>query len=153
MDMFLSDSDSADGFKTITERYKGSASRCARLLVLGVLAYGIVDTAADNTIIGKSHFRKVVTVAWLKKRNLEQADKILRNHDQLTSSWMDVRNSQLHLAIRKCPHKSTLSWMQQRCLSIIGHCELHCIIQQLRNGEEVARPMSSLKPLSTPQQI
>ena len=62
----LSDSDSDDGVKTITVRDEGSASRYAPVLVQGVPAYGIVDTAADITIIGGSLFRKVATVAQFK---------------------------------------------------------------------------------------
>jgi len=43
------------------------------------------------------------------------ADKILRNYDQRPfNTW----NSKLHLVIRKCPHKSTFSWMlQTNCCS------------------------------------
>ena len=75
-----------DGVKTITVRDEGSASRYAPVLVQGVPAYGIVDTAADITIIGGSLFRKVATVARLKKRNLKPADIIMISD---CSSWMD----------------------------------------------------------------
>ena len=46
------------------------AVKCVPVLVLGVPAYGIVDTAADITIIGGRLFHKVASVARLKKRNL-----------------------------------------------------------------------------------
>ena len=80
MDTLLSDSDY--GVKIITVRDEGSASRCAPVLVQGVPVYGIVETTADITIIAGSLFRKVATVARLKKKNLKPADKIPCNYDQ-----------------------------------------------------------------------
>ena len=48
----------------------------------GVPAYGIVDTAANIMIIGGKIFKKVASVACLKKKNLKPADKIPRAYDQ-----------------------------------------------------------------------
>jgi len=53
-----------------------------RVLIQGVPAYGIIDTAADITIIGGQLFRKVVSVAHLKKKHLKPPDKTPRNYDQ-----------------------------------------------------------------------
>ena len=83
MDILYSSSDSDNGdVKTIRVQDEGSKPRCARVLVQGVPAYGIVDTAADITIIGGNLFRKVASVAHLKKKNLKPADKIPRAYDQ-----------------------------------------------------------------------
>ena len=53
-----------------------------RVLIQGVPVYGIIDTAADITIIGDQLFRKVASVARLKKKHLKPADKTPRNYDQ-----------------------------------------------------------------------
>ena len=58
MDLLFSDSD--DEVKTIRVRDEGSAAKCVPVLVQGVPAYGIVDTAADITIIGGNF-----SVRWL----------------------------------------------------------------------------------------
>ena len=63
MDLLFSDSD--------------DEAKCVPVLVQGVPAYGIVDSAADITIIGGRPFRKVASEAWLKKRNLKPSDKSL----------------------------------------------------------------------------
>jgi len=80
MDLLFSDSD--DEVKTIRVRDKGSAAKCVPVLVQGVPAYGIVDTAADITIIGGRLFSKVASVARLRKKNLKPSDKTPRNYDQ-----------------------------------------------------------------------
>ena len=83
MDILFSSSDSDSGdVRVIRVQDKGSKPRCARVLVQGVPAYGIVDTAADITIIGGNLFRTVASVARLKKKNLKPADKIPRVYDQ-----------------------------------------------------------------------
>lgn len=48
----------------------------------GVLAYDIVDSSADITIIGGNLFCKVVAAAQLKKRDLKKPDRTPQNYDQ-----------------------------------------------------------------------
>ena len=50
----------------------------------GVPAYGFIDTGADITIIGGKLFKKVATIARLKKRHFKKADKIPKTYDQKT---------------------------------------------------------------------
>ena len=45
-------------------------------------AYGLIDSGADITIIGGSLFKKVATVARLKKKNFKKADRVPRTYDQ-----------------------------------------------------------------------
>ena len=49
--------------------------------VQGVLLKGVVDISSDLTIMGKEAFKKVATVAKLKKRDLHPADKKAYNYD------------------------------------------------------------------------
>ena len=63
---------------------KGSISQCVKVQVQGVPAYGLLDTGADITIIGGRLFKRVATVARLKKPNLKKADKTPRTYDQKT---------------------------------------------------------------------
>ena len=59
----------------------GSCSQLARVDVYGVPADGIVDTAADITIMGGKLFALVATVAKLRKRNFRKPDNVPRNYD------------------------------------------------------------------------
>ena len=96
-------------------------------------------------------------MARLKKRNLKPADKILCNYDQqpfkldgrmeLTIAFGDKEMStQVYIKL-DAADQLLLSDSVCRLLDIVTY-----IIQQWRNGEKVARPMSSLKLLLTPQQ-
>jgi len=83
LQLLYSDSeDSDESVNTIRVSDKGSFPQCVRVLIQGVPAYGIIDTAADITIIGGQLFRKVASVAHLKKKHLKHADKTPRNYDQ-----------------------------------------------------------------------
>ena len=53
-----SSSDSDGEVKAIRVQDEASKPRCARVLVQRVPAYGIIDTAADNTIMGGNLFVK-----------------------------------------------------------------------------------------------
>ena len=77
-----SSSDSDGEVKAIRVQDEASKPCCERILAQGVPAYGIIDTAADITIIGGNLFRKLASVACLKKKSLKPADKIPRTYDQ-----------------------------------------------------------------------
>ncbi len=77
-----SDSEDTSSVRQIRINDKGSRPQCARVQVQGVPAFGIIDTGADITIIGGALFKKVATIAKLKKRDLQKADKIPHNYDQ-----------------------------------------------------------------------
>ena len=49
---------------------------------MGVPVDGIVDTAADITIVGAETFKRIAAVAKLRKRDLKLADKTPRTYDQ-----------------------------------------------------------------------
>ena len=55
-----------------------------KVYVQGVPAYGLVDSGADISIIRGSLFKKVATVARLRKRDLKKVDKTPRTYDQKT---------------------------------------------------------------------
>jgi len=76
LQLLYSDSkDSDESVNTIRVNDKGSFPQCVHVLIQGVPAYGIIDTAADITIIGGRLFRKVASVAHLKKKHFKHADK------------------------------------------------------------------------------
>jgi hypothetical protein len=59
--------------------------------VQGISAYGVIDSGADITIIGGALFKKVASVAKLRKRDFMQADKVPRTYDQRSfklDGWM-----------------------------------------------------------------
>ena len=59
----------------------GSLTKCVKVSVQGVPAYGLIDSGADITILGGSLFKRIATIARLKK-NFKKADKVPRTYDQ-----------------------------------------------------------------------
>lgn len=53
-----------------------------KVQVQGEPAFGIIDTEADITIIGGNLFKRVATIACLKKRDFKRADKTPRPYEQ-----------------------------------------------------------------------
>ena len=82
MEFLLSDSEEDDAVRQVQISDKGSESQCVRVLIQGVPSVGLVDTAADITIIGGDLFKKVASVARLKKRDFKPADKTPCTYDQ-----------------------------------------------------------------------
>ena len=80
LELLFSDSDD-EGVRQICVEDNGSCPRLARVGVHGVPADGIVDTAADITIMGGKLFALVATTAKLRKRNFKKPDKVPRNYD------------------------------------------------------------------------
>ena len=81
-DLLFSDSEEEDGVKQIRVTDSGSHSQLARVDVQGVPADGIVDTAADITIMGGKLFALVAATAKLRKRNFRKPDTIPKNYDR-----------------------------------------------------------------------
>ena len=61
LDLLFSDSDTE--VKVIRVSDEGSKSQCAHVQIQGVPAYGIIDTAADITIIGGRLFKRIAIIA------------------------------------------------------------------------------------------
>ncbi|CAI8046512.1 hypothetical protein GBAR_LOCUS25737, partial [Geodia barretti] len=84
----LSDSDGEEpvvpadaGVNEVRLQDKGSRPQSVRVVVAGVPVEGIVDTAADITIVGAEVFKRIAVVAKLRKRELKPADKTPRTYD------------------------------------------------------------------------
>ena len=83
----LPDSDEKEPAAVVNEvrvQDKGSHPQSVRVVVAGVPVDGIVDTAADITIVGAETFKRIAAVAKLRKRGLKPADKTPRTYDQKT---------------------------------------------------------------------
>ena len=81
----LSDSEEQEskvGVNEVRVQDKGSRPQYVRVVVAGVPVDGIVDTAADITIVGAEAFKRIAAVAKLRKRDLKSADKTPRTYDQ-----------------------------------------------------------------------
>ena len=81
MSYLRSDSDEDEGVKRVTVEDTGSYPRYVNVLVEGVMLRGVVDTGSDLTIMGKEAFKKVATVARLRKRDFHPADKKAYSYD------------------------------------------------------------------------
>ena len=73
--LFSSDSDDP-------EIRKGIKTHCVKVSVQGVPLWGVVDSAADITIIGGEMFKQVVAVAKLRKKDFKPPDQAPCNYDQ-----------------------------------------------------------------------
>ena len=62
--------------------YEGSKPQCAMVDIQGVPTHGVVDTGADKTIIGGDLFKRVASVAKLKRKDLKKADRVPKTYDQ-----------------------------------------------------------------------
>ena len=78
--LLFSDSEE-EGVKQICVVDSGSCPQLARVDIHGVPADGIVDTAADITIMGGKLFALVASAARLKKKDFRKPDKVPRNYD------------------------------------------------------------------------
>jgi len=60
---------------------RGNTPQLVSVDIKGVIANGIVDTAADITIMGGTLFKKVAAVACLWKKQFKPCDKQALNYD------------------------------------------------------------------------
>ena len=82
LDFLQSDSDGDTGdIKSVRISDKGSKPREVVVDVQGVPSKGIIDTGADITIMGAELFKKVASVAQLKKSAFKKPDKIPYTYD------------------------------------------------------------------------
>ena len=82
LDYLLSSSDLEGDINMVRITDKGSMPQCVQVEVEGLNAQGIIDTAADITIIGGTMFKKVASVARLQKKNFKPCDKQALNYDR-----------------------------------------------------------------------
>ena len=78
--LLLSDSEE-EVVKQVHVSDGGSCSQLSRVDIHGIPADGVVDTAADITIMGGKLFALVAAVAKLRKSNFKKPDKVPRNYD------------------------------------------------------------------------
>ena len=75
-----SDSDSTEVHQ-VRVHDRGSKPQCVRVVVQGVPMYGIVDSAADITIMGGDTFKQVAAAAKLRKKDFKTPDQVPHNYD------------------------------------------------------------------------
>ena len=112
-------SDSEGTVDTVRVSDKGGRPQYVNVEIQGVPTSGVIDTGADISIIGGGLFKKVATVARLRKKDFRKPDRILRTYDKepfelqgrmdleislmgilpFTSRWMPTNNFCLH---KKC---------------------------------------------------
>ena len=79
-----SDSEEEGRVRLVTIKDQGRKPQGARVLIRGVAAWGVVDSGADITIIGKELFKQVASVCKLKRRDFKKPDRIPKTYDQTT---------------------------------------------------------------------
>ena len=82
LSLLFSESEEEDGVRQVTVNDSGSHCQLARVNISRVPADGVVDTAADITIMGGKLFALVAATARLKKRDFRKADRVPRMYDR-----------------------------------------------------------------------
>ena len=77
----MSDSDDSSDVRQVRIQDQGSKPQKVRVTVGGVPMLGVIDTAADISIMGGEMFKKVAAVAKLRKRDFKTTDKTPYNFD------------------------------------------------------------------------
>ena len=85
----LSDDSDSDSTEVCQVRVhdRGSKPQCVRVVVQGVPMYGIVDSAADITIMGGDAFKQVAAAAKMRKKDFKPPDQVPHNYDRRPSRW------------------------------------------------------------------
>ena len=101
LDFLYSSSDDSSENDAVVNQVRvadeGSQAHCARVLIQGVHAYGIIDNGVDTTIMGGTLFKQVATAAQLGKRDFLAADKMPRTYDQYSFTLDGCMNLDLSL--------------------------------------------------------
>ena len=101
LDFLYSSSDESSEDDAVVNQVRvadeGSQAHCARVLIQGVHAYGIIDSGVDITIMGGTLFKQVATAAQLRKRDFLAADKMPRTYDQYSFTLDGRMNLDLSL--------------------------------------------------------
>ena len=80
--LYPSMSEEEEDVKLVRVQDWGSQLRCTQVQVRGFRAWGIVDSGADITIMGKELFKTVASVCRLNKRDFKCPDKIPKTYDR-----------------------------------------------------------------------
>ena len=82
---------------------KGSRPHCVRESVRSVTVYGVVDSGADITIIGREMFKQVAAAAKLRKKDFKPLDRTPHNYQQpfCVDGRMDLDISFLDKTMKK----------------------------------------------------
>lgn len=81
MQYLLSDSDDPDEVRQVHVHDKGSRPHYAMVNVQGVPMKGVADTGADIAITGGEMFKRMATVAKLRRKDIKPPDKSPHNYD------------------------------------------------------------------------
>ena len=150
--LLYSDSDDDGGANARTVRVQdgGSHSQCVKVEVQGVPAYGLIDTGADITIIGGKLFKRVATVARLKKRHFKKADKIRGLTTRRPSNWMDAWILRSFSMEGLCAPPYTSRWMRPTSYfsrkEFVASSEWLLSTPTLSSGEDTAREHRRTQP-------
>ena len=99
-DYLLPDSDDGN-VKLVHVQDRGSQPRRAQVQIGGVLAWGIVDSGADITIIGKDLLQTIAAVGKLRKRDCKKPDKVPRTYDRKPFTLHGMLELEISFAERK----------------------------------------------------
>ena len=86
---FSESEDEGEDVRMIQVNDEGSQTNEAEVVIQGVPVVGILDSGADITIMGAEMFKKVASVAKLRKQDFKKPDKVPRTYNHKPFPWMD----------------------------------------------------------------
>ena len=159
-ELLLSDSSEEEDstLKQVRVDDKGSHAQCVKVTVEGVPMYGIVDTGADITIMGRTMFRKVAAVAKLRKKDFKNPDKQPRTYDQRTFTLDGMINMEIKFKdkVMKTPVYIKMDAHDQLLLSEglcrqLGIVSYDPAVQVWRGGKQAKPKQEKEETISTVQ--
>ena len=146
--------------KLIHVRDRGSRPRRAEVQIGGVLAWGIVDSGADITIIGKDLLQTIAAVSKLRKRDCKNPDRVPRTYDRKPFTLHGMLELEISFAERKMKTKVDINVdTSDQLLLSEGVCRQLGIIryhpsvrpssEEQQEGEETQESMGRESPEDT----
>ena len=146
--------------KLIHVRDRGSRPRRAQVQIGGVLAWGIVDSGADITIIGKDLLQTIAAVSKLRKRDCKNPDKVPRTYDRKPFTLHGMLELEISFAEKKMRTKVYIKMdTSDQLLLSEGVCRQLGIIryhpsvrpssEEQQEGEEARESMGRESPEDT----
>ena len=143
--LLSSSSDKADaaGVKSVRVDDKGSVPQCVMVFLQGVPVYGLIDSGADISIIGGSLFKRVATVAKLRKRDFQKADRTPQTYVDLDVSFAD-KKMRTPIYVKMDAHDQLL--LSEGICRQLGIITYHTSVEHWRGGKGGKTSQTAPKP-------
>ena len=133
----------------------GSITQCVKVAVQGVPAYGLIDSGADISIMGGTLFKKISTVARLRRRDFMKPGKTPRTYDRQPFCLDGRMNLEIDfegqtittpIYIKMDAHDQLL--LSEGVCRQLGIIQFHPHVESWRGGKKKPPAKATKEPLS-----